>query len=245
MILKEHVSKLMALAFAITLIACNNATENNPDSLKDTASKNAVPETQPLTSVTEINVNNIDSVPDQIKYEGKIVDAKMWKDKSGEHYVFITEKKQGEYLTENWISKLSSYMYTKADGGFKMEWQAKDNVSISSEINYLGKSLTVKDINNDGEAEVWFFYSFNEDGADPMPLKMILHSKERKLAIRGVIPRSITDLSLYKKTIDAKDLNKEIENYASKEWDKVAIDEMKRIIGDDVTQSKDFPIKSN
>ena len=93
MILKEHVSKLMALAFATTLIACNNSTENNPDSLKDTASKNEVPETQTIASVTEISVNNIDSVPDQIKYEGKIVDAKMWKVKSGEHYVFITEKK--------------------------------------------------------------------------------------------------------------------------------------------------------
>jgi hypothetical protein len=90
-----------------------------------------------------------------------------------------------------------------------------------------------------------FFYSINEDGADPMPLKMILYSKDKKLAIRGTIPRSITDLSMYKKTIDAKGINKTIEAYASREWDKVATGEMKRIIGDDVTQSKDFPIKNN
>jgi hypothetical protein len=245
MILKGHVNKIMTIAFAVTLIACNGATENISENAKDTVMKNEVSNTQNVTAIAEISVSNIDSLPSQIKYEGKVVDAKMWKDKSGEHYVFITQKNQGEYLSENWLSKLNAYMYTKADTGFVIGWQVRDNASISPEISYINKSLAINDIDNDGEAEVWFFYSFSEDGADPMPLKMILYSKEKKLAIRGVIPRSITDLNLYKKTIDAKGLNSEIENFASKEWDKVATDEMKRLIGDDVTQSKDFPIKYN
>lgn len=240
MILKEHVNRLFVIAFAIGINACNNNQETNAVANKDTSTQ-----VKNSEAVTEITINNMDTIPSQIKYEGEVVDAKIWKDKSGEHYIFVTEKKQGEYLTESWLSKLNAYRYTKADTGFILGWQVRDNASISPEINYLSKSLTVKDIDNDGEAESWFFYSINEDGADPMPLKMILYSKGKKLAIRGTIPRSITDLNLYKKTIHAKGINKTIEDYASKEWDSVATGEMKRLIGEDVTKSKDFPIKGN
>lgn len=243
MILKEHVNKLLLIALVATLNACNNSQENNAATNTDSSVKNNPTQVKNSESLTVINVQNIDTIPSQIKYEGKIVDAKWWKDKSGEHFVFVTEKKQGEYLTENFLSKLNVYMFTKADTGFTLNWQVRDNTSISPEVNYLKNSLTIKDMDNDGNAEAWFFYSINEDGADPMPLKMILYSKDKKLAIRGTIPRSITDLNMYKKTIDAKGMNKIIEDYASNQWDKVATDEMKRIIGDDVTQSKDFPIK--
>lgn len=245
MILKAHVKQLLVIFFTGTILSCNDGSKSNSSNVKDTIVGKTVSAPESVKENTEISGNNIDSIPNQIKYEGKIVDSKMWEDKSGEHYVFITQKNQGEYLSENWLSKLNAYMFTKADTGFVVGWQVRDNASISSEISYINKSLAIKDIDNDGEAEIWFFYSFSEDGADPMPLKMILYSKEKKLAIRGVIPRSITDLTLYKRTIDAKGLNSEIENFASKEWNKVATDEMKRLIGDDVTQSKDFPIKDN
>jgi len=246
MILKAHVKQLLTISFAVTLLSCNNSTNSNPANVnKDTIIEKPVSEKRNVEVVTKISVNNMDSLPEQIKHEGDIVDTKMWKDKSGEHYVLISEKKQGEYLTANWLSKVDAYMYTKIDGNFKLGWHVKDNVSISSEINYLKKSLTVLDINNDGDAEVCFFYSFTEDGADPMPLKMILYTKEKKLAIRGLIPRSVSDLNLYKKVIDAKGVSKDIKTYASKEWDKTSTNQMKKIIGEEVIKSKDFPIKNN
>jgi hypothetical protein len=242
MILRARDRILVAL-IATVIFSCKNAAVNIPAKNGDVIVDDTALEKQVSILNAEISVKNIDTVPAQMKYDGKILEIKSWYDKSGEHYVLITEKKEGEYLTDGWLSKLNCYMYTKNGDEFRMEWQVKDNVGISAEIQYLSKSLNVKDVDGDGEAEVSFFYSFNEDGADPMPLKMILYSKGKKLAIRGVIPRSITDLSLYKKTIDAKDLNREIVNYASKNWDKVAVDEMRRIIGEEVTQAKEFPIK--
>lgn len=244
MILKENVNKLFLLILVVSLNACNNNLENNVVNNADSTDKDTSTQIKNIQASTEISVQDIDTMPKQIKYEGDIVDAKRWTDKSGEHYVFITEKVQGEYLTESFLSKLNGYMFTKVDTGFTLSWQVRENAIISHEVKYLKKSLTLNDIDNDGEAEAWFFYSLNEDGADPMPLKMILYSRDKKLAIRGIIPRSIADLNMYKKTVDAKAVNKKIEDYASKHWDKVATDEMKRIIGDEVTQDKDFPIKN-
>lgn len=244
MILKEHVNKMLLIAFTVTINACNDSgTKGTSVVLKDTSAKDTALKAQSIETRTAISVKHIDSVPYQIKYEGKVVDSKVWKDSNGEHYVLITEEKQGEYLTNSWVSKLNGYMYTKSDTGFALGWRVRDNAAISPEVTYLPKSLTVKDIDNDGKAEVWFFYSIKEDGADPMPLKMILYTEQKKLAIRGVIPRSITDLHLYKKTIDAKAISKEVVNYASKQWDIIAKDQMKAIIGEEVTQSEDFPIK--
>jgi len=244
MILKARVSIMLFSILFVGLSACNNQTNGDNTDSQDTVINAETVEGENKI-VNDVVVNDLDSIPNQLKYEGKVVDSKIWRDKSGEHYIIITENKQGEYLTETWVSKLNGYMYTKAGNDFRADWQVNDSANISPEINYKSKSLSVKDIDGDGEAEFWFFYSINEDGADPMPLKMNLHSKGQNLAITGVIPRSISDLSLYKKTVDAKGILKVIEDYASKEWDKVATDEMKKIIGEDVIQSKDFPIRNN
>jgi hypothetical protein len=163
MTLREHVNRLLLLALVASLNACNNSQENNAVANTDIAGKDTATQVKSNQASTEFSVQDIDTIPKQIKYEGDIVDAKRWTDKSGEHYVFITEQKQGEYLTESFLSKLNGYMFTKVDTGFTLSWRVRDNVSISPEVNYLKKSLAVKDIDNDGNAEAWFFL-FNKRG---------------------------------------------------------------------------------
>ncbi|MET0637389.1 MAG: hypothetical protein ABWZ25_15265 [Chitinophagaceae bacterium] len=78
-----------------------------------------------------------------------------------------------------------------------------------------------------------------------MRLNMILYSQGRKLTIRGVIPKTVTDLDLYKKSVDGKGINREFEKYAFKQWDSVATVMIRKMIGEEVVEEKDFPIKSD
>jgi hypothetical protein len=149
------------------------------------------------------------------RYEGKKEDSVSWIDKEGSHYFIVSISNKGEYLTENWSSEIHGNLYSKSDTGMRKDFEIHDSAVNQQEMIYLSKSLQRKDVDGDGKYEVWFLYYFGEDGADPVTEKMILHTDGGQLTMRGLIPRSVSDLDSYEQHIDKEErVNTKIEAFA-------------------------------
>ena len=106
--------------------------------------------------------------------------------------------------------------------------------------------MLLKDVDGDGKSEVWYFYRFDEDGADPVAEKMIVYAGNGQLTVKGLIPRMSSDLERYEQSIEKEDqVSATVKTFALKEWERNAIKELKSYNGDDVTKEENFPFKKN
>lgn len=169
------------------------------------------------------NITEFDSseIPSTIRPKGKIVKTAKWHDKSGIHYIIISEYNNKEICTKGFKSEFYARQFTKKDS-FVVDWKIQDfSTNQCEKIYYLDTSFAVFDIDNDGIAETRFFYEFGHDCCDPLAVKYMLHYNNNKLAIRGKIPMTEESKNDYIKKIDkAYDKYPEvIKEFAIKDWD--------------------------
>lgn len=137
---------------------------------------------------TTINVNKI---PTEIKYDGKVVNAVEWIDKNGKNIVVVTEtgiieSKSGD---DNKSASLFAAHYIFSKNSYALTWKINDFVKecpVDIEANFIPNTFQITDLNNDGLAEVWLMYKTACHGdVSPSAMKIIMHQGKQKFAIRG------------------------------------------------------------
>lgn len=134
------------------------------------------------------------SIQPGMSYDGKISKGARWTDANGENVLIVSERKtrRSEDITYH---EIFGYLYVTDGGDTRLLWKIQDNSE-----NYCdeGKGITspieVRDIDGDGVAENMFVY--NVSGAcdvSPIPFKLMMHSGETKLAVRGTNSVDIPD----------------------------------------------------
>lgn len=164
-------------------------------------------------------VKEIKVLPKELTYKGKLIDAKEFNDAEGKHIAILSRLEDKTFGQKGYKTEIYAYKYTISDGKYEKNWEIKDfNPSFLMTADIVEK-LDVLDIDKDGLAETVFMYEISPDGLDPITLKLMLHYKNKKYAIRGEIPQQESDI--YKQKIDPAfdELPREVRAYAIKRWD--------------------------
>lgn len=175
---------------------------------KDTSTSKTYAEGSGETSQNEIadKVSDIEldvkDIPKSIQYNGKIVASAKWKDKNGINYIIITETKEktkklseaerdkGMYIGESIASKeLYGYQFIIKDESSEEVWKIQDfekGCDADLTLEFIKKSLSITDLNNNGIAESTFLYRQGcMSDVSPLGYKLMMHEGKEKYAIRG------------------------------------------------------------
>ncbi len=158
--------------------------------------------------------------------DSKVADEISWKDKGGSHVIRIIEKSSGKYFESNWKSTISVEKKTLKKNKSQLSWNIKDfSKNPSESVNYVPKTLAIFDIDNDGVMESSFTYIIGTDGLDPNTIKQMVHKNNIKFAIRGKIPKRLSDIDEYKFKIDNSFSNQSLEfmTFSLNTWNKTIL----------------------
>jgi hypothetical protein len=140
-------------------------------------------------------------IPASIHYAGHVINAAHYTDKEGAHIIIATETgivqtkdKDGEEVRK---ADLYAYNYDINGGKQMLSWQMHDmsgECGLDLEANYVTKTFTITDLNNDGVAEVWLVYRTACTGdVSPPVMKIIMHEGNKKYAVRGTAKVKVSD----------------------------------------------------
>lgn len=185
----------------------NRSTSEKPNGSGGAPASDSSPNSEPTSTVTPESATaenspavlkmldfSSTSIQPGMPYDGRIVKGASWVDANGENVLIVSERKtrRSEDITYH---EIFGYLYVTDGGDTRLLWKIQDNSE-----NYCdeGKGLTspidVRDLDGDGVAETMFVY--NVAGAcdvSPIPYKLMMHSGETKLAIRGTNSVDIPD----------------------------------------------------
>lgn len=178
-------------------------------------------------------------LPSDIKYQGSIYSGKRWEDKNGENIIILTTTKEhstemkgfdGEYERGK---ELYGYQYVKKSGGWSQLWKINDFVKdcpLDLTLEFIGGSLTVTDLNNDGIAETTFLYKLACRGdVSPCDMKLIMHEGETKYALRGIMKMYVDNRwygGEYKIDKSFNNAPSGFLEYAKEQWNKFKIEKL-------------------
>ncbi|MDN5199901.1 hypothetical protein QQ008_00970 [Fulvivirgaceae bacterium BMA10] len=165
----------------------------------------------------------IDSIPNELNYSGVPIESIKWYDEDGLHYLIISKREVGDFFTPSWKSTIYASMYLKVRDSYKLIWRIKDfSLNPYTKVQYFNNSIKLNDIDGDGALETSFIYGIVPDGLDPIILKLMLHTKGEKLAIRGILPQNKEDADRYSRDVDIifSDFPEKFKIYATDRWDK-------------------------
>ncbi len=151
--------------------------------------------------VTDIELD-VKDIPKSVQYTGKIVASAKWKDKNGINFIIITETKEkikklseaerdkGMYIGESLASKeLYGYQYIINNESSEEVWKIQDfekGCDADLTLEFIKKSLSITDLNNNGIAESTFLYRQGcMSDVSPLGYKLMMHEGKDKFAIRG------------------------------------------------------------
>ena len=179
-------------------------------------------------AVTKIDINKI---PKEIKYNGKVKSAITWNDKLGENFVLTCET--GEFKTKNSEndgrdSEIYACHYIRSKSVIKQNWKIYDFVKdcpVDIEASFLKNTLNITDLNNDGIEEIWIMYKTACHGdVSPCEMKIIMYQQKLKLAMRGQNRVKVSDKEYYGGNYSFDKAFNEAPNYykdyAKKLWNK-------------------------
>ncbi len=132
------------------------------------------------------------AVPKTMPHEGDIRDGVKWMDQNGENTLFVTTSIVARGGSE---MKIFGYHYVAKGGRISLLWKIADaEVNDCDEGEGLVSPIEVRDIDDDGVAESLFVYNIaGTCDVSPKPFKLMMHSGERKYAIRGMNRVTIND----------------------------------------------------
>ncbi len=142
------------------------------------------------TDGIEIHKFDKNNLPSTIKYQGKIVDGAYWTDKEGDNIIVITQSGIRQVNSDIREQYLYAYQYINHDDGYSQLWNITDFVKsyCDVEAEYIPGTLEIVDLDGDNIGESLFLYKLDDRcDVSPMPLKLMMHSGDTKLVIRGSI----------------------------------------------------------
>lgn len=173
-----------------------------------------------VTSYSTTISKHINTIPESIQYIGQPVDIEEVTDVSGKHIVILSKVEEKTLGERGYKSEIYASKYTYVNGAYIEQWEVKEfNPSILAAVNFLGKIEAV-DIDKDGIAETIFMYEVVPDGLDPITVKLMLHYKDKKYAIRGEIPQQGSDKSRIKIDSSFDLLPASVKSYAIQCWNR-------------------------
>jgi hypothetical protein len=149
--------------------------------------------TQACLAQLKLTKLNSNSIPKNIQYTGKVVQALRWTDSTGDNIVILTatDKTQSKNAPDDGYSDaaLYAYHYLLIGDSAKQTWKVYDYVKecpVDMFLYFVDKTFTVTDLNKDGKAEVWLMYKVSCQGdVSPIPMKIIMYQDNKKFAVRG------------------------------------------------------------
>jgi hypothetical protein len=231
---------IVLLAAIIIALGCNRdqkssqSEEQKKDSSKLSQQNNLQVNAQGNGSSGESNSSGIKNIEfgisklsrSIIDYEGTIVAMAKWDDKMGSNVLLVTETemKGGEFRHK----ELYGYHYITTNDEYKLIWKINDFVKdcpVDLTLNYIDKSISITDLDNNGIAESSFLYRMSCKGdVSPDDMKLIMHEGEAKYAIRGSMKLQIGNekpIGGEMKPDAAFDkAPKEFLSYAKEQWNK-------------------------
>ncbi len=242
---------VLLILLAGLLVGCNkkeeikNVESNNTP--KDTVSTKDYAEgsgertkNEFMDKVSDVQLD-IEDIPESLEYSGKIVASAKWEDKNGVNLIIITETKEktkklseaeiekGNYIGDELSSKeLFGYHYILKGNSSEALWKIQDfmkNCDADLTLEYIKKSLSITDLNNNGIAESTFLYRLGcMSDVSPLGYKLIMHEGKDKYAIRGTQKVIYEGVEPYG---GETNIDKSFDNapegfleYAKKEWKK-------------------------
>ena len=178
-----------------------------------------------------INKIDVNKIPIEIKYNGKIKSAITWNDKLGKNFVLTCET--GEFETKNSEnngrdSQIYAYHFILSKNIIKQNWIIYDYIKdcpVDIEASFLKNTLYITDLNNDGIGEIWIMYKIVCHGdVSPCEMKIIMYQGKQKLAMRGQNRVKVSDKEYYGGNYTFDKAFNEAPNYykdyAKKLWNK-------------------------
>jgi hypothetical protein len=152
----------------------------------------------PTRSQGKISILSFDaqSLPGEIRYQGKIVGGARWTDSNGENFLLLTQtgkipskEKSAAEEEDNFDAEIYAYNYVKKDGKVSLLWKIADferSCSFDLYAGFLKGALFITDLDSNGVAESLFLYKLScRSDVSPARLKLIMHEGVTKYAIRG------------------------------------------------------------
>ncbi|WP_143307586.1 M949_RS01915 family surface polysaccharide biosynthesis protein [Chitinophaga vietnamensis] len=161
--------------------------------------------------------------PEEIEadFPGRLIQAYEIGDAMGLHQ-FILSQEEKITPTDTMGTVIHAYKYTHDHGGLLLRWEVKEAApGPLTAVFFDEKKTRIVDIDHDGEAETIFVYYCWPDGLDPVTMKMMVHYKNKKYAIRGSFPQQEGDQPVKKMDAAFDDIPPVIKVYASKYWDEI------------------------
>jgi hypothetical protein len=164
-----------------------------------------------------------ETLPKEFIYQGALLNGARWVDRNGDNTLIVSQKQtKGE---EGSKQEIFGYDYVTVDGRTKLLWKIQDAAdNWCDEGDGLVSDIVVLDLDGDEIAENAFIYNI-EGSCDvsPRTFKLMLHSGEKKLAVRGtnkVNPGggTVGGEKKYDPAFDAAP--KEFKQYAGEMWAK-------------------------
>lgn len=132
----------------------------------------------------------------QIQLQGQIVSGARWRDRNGENLLLLTQTGKipqraecGKYELCYYDAEAYAYHYVVRADGATLLWKLTDfqrDCPFDLYAGFILESVTVTDLDSDGEAESTFLYKLScRSDVSPADLKLIMHEGKDKFAIRG------------------------------------------------------------
>src|ERR1051325_3350403 len=189
--------KILICILSLFILSCNK----NESSKQSTEEKNATVKKQADSSqiidktikdsttktssliIRSMDLKEVSTLPDDIKYEGKIVAGAKWEDRLGANALIITETKM-KTSGEKRSKELYAYHFIIDGKNNRQLWKVTDYIRDCEQdvtLEHITNSLTVTDLDNNGIAETTFIYKMACRGdVSPCELKLIMHEGAQK-----------------------------------------------------------------
>lgn len=191
-------------------MACNNSNTN-----KDNTTNNNQPKEKSKFKV----LNTSSTALNLLKYNGKIVGKKFWKDTNGENIVLFTKQMHELFVYHYSINgddiKLLRKVYDFSEKGCEYDLFA----------DFVSNATTVTDLDNNNLGEITFAYKLAcISDLSPIGLKLLVLENGNKYIIRGN-----TQINMGKETIGGdKNIDPSFEKapasflqHANKIWERI------------------------
>ena len=179
-----------------------------------------------VTAAPTLLIEELPTVSDFPKVEGKIVKAVRYTDITGENLILLTETdivyKQDEQGNYSASKELFAYRFFLHDN-YKQVWQVRDFVrdcEVDMTVSFVLDAFRITDLNGDSNAEIWMTYMLNCAGdISPNTMKIIMYEGEKKYAVRG---KAKNDFMGGEYTMDAAFASgpSEFSDFAKEMWEK-------------------------
>jgi len=153
--------------------------------------------------VTEVHT---DDLPNDIQYEGSLLNAWSWADDLGDHLLITTEtgihlSPKFDHENEGLDAEIFAYHFIITDDNSKQTWKIYDYIRdfpVDIEAAFVTNSTKITDLNEDGVTEIWLIYKTACRGdVSPSDMKLIMYEGSNKYAMRGQNKVQLSDNEYY------------------------------------------------